>query len=234
MLGTKIPLSTSKRKVRFYLIMKTLTLVCCLPLFIFTEPQLPQKPAGQPKKTIRQTTICEILKDPSVYNNDLVQVRGTLRVSFEYSVLVDESCPGEGIWLVFGDGSVPPGVTAYVIGSNPAGGRESKGHAIRPTPVRLVKDSNFEELIKLLNDSARAESCAEGPPPDFPPPCISHRIVATFVGRIDAVSKELHAARKERKSQDVIDGKGFGHMGMFDAQIVVQSVEKVVAVEESK
>jgi hypothetical protein len=214
--------------------MKTLTLVCCLPLIIFTGTPLPQKPPVQPQKTPHQTTICEILKEPSVYNNDLVQVRGTLRVSFEYSVLTDESCPGEGIWFVFGDGSVPPGVTAYVIGSNPTGGRDSNGHAIRPTPVRLVKDSNFEELIKLLNDSARAESCAEGPPPDFPPPCISHRIVATFVGRIDTVPKELHAAHKKRRSQDAIDGKGFGHMGMFDAQIVVQSVEKVLAVEESK
>jgi hypothetical protein len=214
--------------------MKTLTLVCYLPLCIFTETPLPQKPPPQPQNTLRQTTICEIVKEPSVYNNELVQVRGTIRVSFEYSVLADESCPSEGVWFVFGDGSVPPGVTAYVIGSNPTGGRDSKDHAIRPTPVRLVKDSNFQELVKLLNDSARAESCAEGPPPDFPPPCISHRIVATFVGRIDAVSKKLHAAHQKRKSQDAIDGKGFGHMGMFDAQLVVQSVEKVVAVEESK
>jgi hypothetical protein len=214
--------------------MKTLTLVCCLPLFIFAETPLTQKPPVQPQKTLRQTTICEILKAPSAFNNDFVQVRGTVRASFEYSVLADESCPGEGIWFVFGDGSIPPGVTAYVIGRNPTGGRDSKGHAIPSTPVRLVKDSNFDELIKLLNDSQRAESCAEGPPPDFPPPCISHRIVATFVGRIDSVSKELHAAHKKRKSEDRIDGNGFGHMGMFDAQIVVQSVEKVVAVEEGK
>ena len=214
--------------------MKSLTLISCLSLFIFTKTPISQKPPPQPKNALRQTTICEILKGPSVYNNELVQVRGTVRVSFEYSVLADESCPSEGIWFVFGDGSVPPGVTAYVIGSHQTGGRDSKGNAIRPTPVWLVKDSNFQELMKLLNDSARAESCAEGPPPDFPPPCISHRIVATFVGRIDAVSKEVHAAHQKRKSQDVIDGKGFGHMGMFDAQIVVQSVENVVAVAEGR
>jgi len=33
-------------------------------------------------------------------------------------------------------------------------------------------------------------------------------------------------------SADQIKGKGFGHMGMFDAQIVVQSVENVGAVPE--
>lgn len=212
--------------------MKATTLACFLSLCMFTELALVQKQPSQPKRVPRQATICEILKEPSVYNNDLVQVRGALRVSFEYSVLADESCSADGIWFVFGDGSVPPGITAYVIGSNPTGGKDSKGHAIPPTPVRLVKDSNFEELIRLLNDSARADACAEGPPPDFPPQCISRRITATFVGRIDAVSKELHAAHKKRKSQDTIDGKGFGHMGMFDAQLVMQSVDKVVAVEE--
>jgi hypothetical protein len=30
------------------------------------------------------------------------------------------------------------------------------------------------------------------------------------------------------------DGKGFGHMGLFDAQIVVQTVEDVVAVDSSE
>jgi hypothetical protein len=31
-----------------------------------------------------------------------------------------------------------------------------------------------------------------------------------------------------------VDWKGFGQMGMFDAQIVVQSVENVVAMDESE
>ena len=39
-------------------------------------------------------------------------------------------------------------------------------------------------------------------------------------------------AHRKRSSRDQIDGKGFGHMGMFDAQIVVQSVENVGAVAE--
>ena len=30
------------------------------------------------------------------------------------------------------------------------------------------------------------------------------------------------------------DRRGFGHMGMFDAQIVVRTVEKVIAVDEEK
>ncbi|PYU28542.1 MAG: hypothetical protein DMG32_02325 [Acidobacteria bacterium] len=61
----------------------------------------------------------------------------------------------------------------------------------------------------------------------------TYRVTATFIGRIDGVSKEIHAAHVKRSSRNPVDGKGFGHMGMFDAQIVVQSVEKVVAADES-
>jgi hypothetical protein len=69
------------------------------------------------------------------------------------------------------------------------------------------------------------------PPPDLPD-CTTYKVAATFIGRIDGVSKAIHAAHLKRSSQDTPDGKGFGHMALFDAQIVVQSVAKVVAVEK--
>ena len=54
---------------------------------------------------------------------------------------------------------------------------------------------------------------------------VFHRVTATFVGRIDAVSPEIHAAHLKRSPTDRPDYKGFGQMGLFDAQLVVQFVE---------
>jgi hypothetical protein len=64
-----------------------------------------------------------------------------------------------------------------------------------------------------------------------PPDCDVDRVTATFTGRIDGVSKEIHAAHLKRSSFDHPDFKGFGQMGMFDAQFVLQSVENVLAVD---
>jgi hypothetical protein len=85
--------------------------------------------------------------------------------------------------------------------------------------------------MRLLEISAKGESCADVPRPTFPPDCHAYRVTATFIGRIDAVSTEVRAAHLRRSSRDPVDGKGFGHMGMFDAQLVVQSIDDVVAVD---
>jgi hypothetical protein len=54
------------------------------------------------------------------------------------------------------------------------------------------------------------------------------------VGPLDGISKKVQEARRKRPNREGTDGEGFGHMGMFDAQIVVQSVENVVAVAEDE
>jgi hypothetical protein len=176
-----------------------------------------------------ETSVCKIVDDPSAHNNKLVKVRGYVSGNFEYSILVDERCPENGIWFTFADGSGPPWLTITVSGKGMPGGRDSKGRATAPVSVRLIRDSNLEELKHVWAISAKGEACADGPPPAFPPDCIPYRVIATFIGRVDGVSKEVHAAHLKRSSRDPVDGRGFGQMGMFDAQIVVQSVEKVVA-----
>ena len=101
--------------------------------------------------------------------------------------------------------------------------------------IVLVRDSSYIQLIHYLELSATGESCTEGPPPpDAPPDCRTYRITATFIGRIDGVSKEVHRAHRRLTSNDRFDIKGFGDMGMFEAQLVVQSVENVVAVDTSE
>src|SRR5215467_1649806 len=99
-------------------------------------------------------------------------------------------------------------------------------------PVHLIRYANYRQLMHWLALSAKGKACADGPPLAFPPDCTTYRVAATFTGRIDGVSNQVHEAHRKRSSVDQIDGKGFGHMGMFDEQIVVQSVENVGAVAE--
>ncbi len=179
-----------------------------------------------------ETTVCKVLSDPAAYNNRLVKVRGWVSASSEYSLLVDESCDTDPMWLAFADTTAPPQLEASVNGAGTAGGRSSKGRQIPPTPVHLVRNANYMQLVHFLTLSANGKACADGPPLAFPPDCTTYRVAATFTGRVDGVSYQVHEAHRKRSSADPIDGKGFGHMGMFDAQIVVQSVENVGAVTE--
>ena len=179
-----------------------------------------------------ETTVCKILGDPSAYNNRLVRVRGWVSASSEYSLLVGEGCDTDPMWLAFADSSASPQLEAIVNGTATAGGRDAKGRQIPPIPVHLIRDANYMQLMHYLGLSAKGKACADEPTAAFPPDCTTYRVAATFTGRVDGVSNQVHEAHRRRSSADQIDGKGFGHMGMFDAQIVVQSVENVGAVAE--
>ena len=191
-----------------------------------------QKNTKKPQPEPVETTVCKVLGDPFGYNNRLVKVRGWVSASSEYSLLVDERCDTDPMWLAFADGSAPPQLEAIVNGTGTAGSRDSKGRRIPPIPVHLIKDANYLQLMHWLALSAKGKAWADGPPLAFPPDCTTYRVAATFTGRVDGVSNQIHETHRKRFSADQIDGKGFGHMGMFDAQIVVQSVENVGAVAE--
>jgi hypothetical protein len=193
-----------------------------------------QKTTSKSQKGPLETSVCEISAEPSAYKNKFVKVRGTVQASSEYSLLADEHCPGKEIWFVFADGSVPPQVEAFIPGNGIAGGSDSKGKHAQPLSVHLIKDTNYLDLRKYLEVSAKGEACADGPPPALPPDCTTYRVTASFTGRIDSVSKQIHEARLKRSSHSPVDWKGFGHMGMFEAQVVVQSVENVVALDEEE
>jgi hypothetical protein len=173
------------------------------------------------------TTVCKILENPAAFNNKLVKARGYFTGNFEYSMLASESC-SDAIWFALADSSGPPGLLAYVNGNGAPGERGSDGHWKKPMEVRLVRDSNFEKFENYLAESTKLQPggiCGRD--------CHIYRVTATFIGRIDGVSKEVHAAHLRRPSSAPPDFKGFGQMGLFDAQIVVQSVEDVEAVELS-
>ena len=191
-----------------------------------------QTAANQAAQAPVEVSVCKIGDNPSAYNNKLVKVRGYVSGNFEYSILVDERCPQSGIWFAFADGSSTPWLTITTNGRGTPGGRDSKGRATLPIPMRLIRDSDLEELRHYWTISKKGEACVEEPPPAFPPDCTTYRVTATFIGRVDGVSKQVHAAHLRRSSRDSVVGRGFGQMGMFDAQIIVQSVEQVVAEDE--
>jgi len=179
---------------------------------------------------IVETTVCKILDNPSAYNNKLVKVRGIVSVSSEYSTLDDPKCAeGPGIWFAFADGSGPPGLEMIVNGKGTPGGKDLRGVRIPPIPIHLIRDVGYLELIRYLQLSAKGASCLDRPPSPDVPDCTTYRVAAVFTGRIDSVSRATHAAHLKQSSQAPSDFKGFGHMGLFDAQLVVQSVEHVEA-----
>jgi hypothetical protein len=198
-------------------------------LLVLVQPtEAGQHPAIRKQQKPIETTVCKILQDPSAYNNKLVRVRGEVNVGAEYSLLVQPDC-SQAIWLALhGDSS--PGLIATVKGQGTAGSTDSSGRRIAPLPVRLVRDSNYREFMHYMEISAKGETCLDEPPPTSIPDCTTYQLTATFTGRIDAVSKKVHEAHLKRTSQDPPDFKGFGHMGLLDAQLVVQSVEHVSAV----
>ena len=80
-----------------------------------------QAASKQPQAPI-ETSVCQIVNEPSTYNNKLVKVRGYVRANFEYSILLgEEKCPDNGIWFVFADGSAPPELVATVTGKGTPG-----------------------------------------------------------------------------------------------------------------
>jgi hypothetical protein len=154
---------------------------------------------------------------PWAYNNKIVTIRGYVETSFEEAVLLTEVCPESGIWFSRPDDPTSARLVASVPGGAVSGSRDSKGRVLPPIAVHLTKNSDLEELWRYWAVSEKGKSCADGPPPAIPRDCSTYRVTATFTGRIDGVSKQIHAAHLKRSSHET-DWKGFGHMGMYDAQ----------------
>jgi hypothetical protein len=158
------------------------------------------------------TTICAILANPPAFNNTMVRIRGSFVGNFEYSELGDPACHGE-IWLGYGGTAGPSTLVASVQATNLLGSEDSDGKRILPVPVVLIRDSKFDRFETLV----RMNTGRYGPSTE-------QRVTATFIGRIDAVSNEVH----EYLQKQPVDRRlmlGFGQLGAFEAQFTLQSVE---------
>jgi hypothetical protein len=181
-------------------------------------------PINQEQSTIAahqkpvDTTICSILANPPAFNNKMVRIRGRYSGNFEYSQLSGDGCSG-ALWFAYPSGG-PPSLAAYVSVANMLGSEDAEGKRILPVPLKLVRDTKFERFEKAVMTVAGHR---EGVPliTDSPEPRF---VTCTFIGRIDAVSKEVHEYLQKQPVEKRI-GLGFGQMGSFEAQFTLESVE---------
>ena len=176
-----------------------------------------------------ETTICAITENPAAFNNKLVRVKASYSGNFEYSMLSEDGC--ESIWFDYASEDSPPGLVVHVSGGAMPGAEDEKGWRIRPLPVSLVQDANFTRFQQLMKARVEAQEQAEKRKPGG---FISYRVTATFVGRLDGVSTEIHEFHKKRSEHDRADFLGFGQMGLFDAQLIMQSVEGDAVLERER
>lgn len=168
-----------------------------------------------------ETTVCRILEHPSAFNNRMVRVSGHASASFEYSGLTGDGCFG-AIWLEYPNDELPPAVAATVPGGASSGSEDAEGRLILPVPVTLIKDRDFQQFQLLAGGGENTDRQGQWP---IRAPGTLHRIQETLVGRIDAVSDDVHEFHLRRNKLDRPDYLGFGQMGLFDAQLVLQSVK---------
>jgi hypothetical protein len=219
--GNRIRVTTCLKPIRLGSTQEGL-LACITPV----NEQESQLVAHQQKPL--ETTVCAILEHPSAFNNKMVRIHGYASGNFEYSELGADGC-SRALWFIYGNGEGPPDLAVTVSGGARPGSEDAEGRLILPVPVKLVQDSNFQRFQKLMR--ARAEADERSLKEDANS-FTFHRVAATFIGRIDGVPDDVHAFHLKRKDMDRADFLGFGQMGLFDAQFVLQSVEHGAVLEK--
>ena len=143
--------------------------------------------------------------------------------------LGEDGCSGS-MWFAYGSGEELPGLVAYVNGGARPGAEDAEGRVVLPIPVKLVQDAGFHRFQELMK--ARAAADKRSMKQDAKTFTITrHRVASTFVGRVDAVSNDIHEFHRKRNELDGADYLGFGQMGLYDAQFVLQSVENDAVLE---
>jgi hypothetical protein len=166
------------------------------------------------------TTICAILENPSTWNNRLVRVRGHYSGNFEYSMLSGDGC-NDALWFAYGGGGAPPSLSAHVGGGASPGAEDAEGRFILPVPITLVRNLKFSHFETQVEQMAKADDESYKKNPDkFVDRCVT----ATFTGRLDAVSAEVHKFRKLHPPREQSDFLGFGQMGLFESEFVLETV----------
>jgi len=167
-----------------------------------------------------ETSICAVLQNPAAWNNKLVRIRGHYSGNFEYSSLSSDDCD-ESLWFEYAGGEGPPSLAAHVGGGAMPGAEDADGKLILPIPITLVRDSKFEQFEKQVEAMAKADNDSYKKNPNK---FVDHCVTATFTGRVDTVSSEIHQFHKTHPNNRS-DFSGFGQMGSYDGQFVLQRVD---------
>jgi len=118
-----------------------------------------------------QTSVCEVLVNPGMFDGRMVQFRATVNSGFEVFAVEDPENPACGrIWLSYGGGG-PTASVSFGL---------STPRVQRP-PIVLHRDRHFRRFRKMLDAEVyprtRNVTCAS---------CPRYRVSAVMMGRLDA------------------------------------------------
>lgn len=164
-------------------------------------------------------TVCEILKNPQSFNGKIVQIHATVRAGFDEFILLGDNCGQvvNGIWLAYPEGAKGKAGAAAVLEFQAAKNFTGQSDTPTRTPVQLTKDKEFKKFDGLLSTPFKGGGACLG--------CVKNEVNATLTGRLDASTTEMRRDGTGR----VLEIGGFGHLNLYRAQLVLQSVTDVTA-----
>jgi len=156
--------------------------------------------------SVRTVEICEVLKNPSAFDSQMIRLRGRLELEFENETVDDRACGlpvfHTGIW--------------WTYGGEPLLAHEPDGKRIRALAWPVLKDAQFNEFEARARE--RRKHLPDGEWCHSHWECAYYDVVATFTGKFFAGKK--HPGR-------TLAG-GFGHMGCCHL-FVIEQISDVVA-----
>jgi len=142
-----------------------------------------------------RVTVCQLLQDPARYNNQQIEITGTVSRGFEDFTLSESTCKNDNlIWLEFG--GMKGSEVMYCCGIT-ATPKRPETLIVEGVKTSIVEDAaleRFEELTKVQEGYGRAR--------------------ATLVGR--------YFSGKKTKLPGGTFWMGYGHMGIASLLVIEQ------------
>lgn len=167
------------------------------------------------------TTVCDILKNPTSFNGKIVKIKGTVTSGFDQFVVKGSNCGVQvsDIWLSYPEGSKAKSGPAAILEMQPAQNFTGTLAPEQRTPVALEKSKDFKQFDSLVAASAKVEAMCLG--------CPRYEVSATLVGRLDGTQAKVH----RDKDGKILSFTGFGNLNAYNARLVLQSVSEVTSKE---
>lgn len=147
-------------------------------------------------------SVCEILKNPKPFDGRVVTIEARVLMGSESLTLVHSGCTGS-IWLAFPDEM------------------KQTSHTQRPE-VRLSRDDDFDKFQKAIG--AVAEDTPQHQCQSMH--CMKYDVQAEITGRIDY--RPTDCTTQSHVSNSVAFECGYGHLGAWNVELVLEKVIKVV------
>jgi hypothetical protein len=167
------------------------------------------------------TTVCDILKNPTSFNGKIVKIKGTVTAGFDQFVVRGTDCGVRvsDIWLSYPEGSKAKAGPATMLQMQPAQNFAGTSTPEQRTPVVLEKSKDFKQFDSQLAAPAKVDAMCLG--------CPRYEVSATLVGRLDGTQAKV----QRDKDGKIMSFTGFGNLNAYNARLVLQSVSEVTSKE---